>query len=49
MTDYQELYATLFNTITEVIKILEYAQEAAERLYIESGGGGDGKIIRFPG
>ena len=47
MTDYQALYTTLFNAITDAINILHEAQEKAERMYIESGGQ-KGKVIKFP-
>ena len=52
MQDYQELYATLFNAITDTIDILRCAQEEVERLYIENHRQGvkgrEGKVIKFP-
>lgn len=34
MADYQKMYMTLFNAITDVIGILQKAQQVTEELYI---------------
>lgn len=34
MADYQKMYSTLFNTISEVIDILQKVQQTTEELYI---------------
>ena len=36
MPDYQSMYATLFQSITQVIDILQYAQQVAEEMYISA-------------
>jgi len=36
MPDYQKMYATLFNAITDAIEILQAAQQATEELYISA-------------
>lgn len=35
MTDYKEMYITLFNEITEVVEKLQLAQRKTEELYIK--------------
>ena len=34
LTDYQKMYTTLFNAVTEAIKLLQWAQSEAEDIYI---------------
>lgn len=46
MPDYKKMYSTLFNSITDVIEILEKAQESTEREFIESQ---NSEIIRLLG
>lgn len=36
LTDYQKMYAALFNTITDVIEILQKAQQTTEEMYIST-------------
>lgn len=38
MADYQKMYFTLFNKITDVIRELEEVQQVAEEIYINDGG-----------
>jgi len=37
MADYQKMYSTLFNEITDVIEKLKQAQQKTEDIYIEEG------------
>lgn len=34
MADYQEMYLTLFNAITDAIHVLQQAQQTTEEMYI---------------
>jgi hypothetical protein len=36
MPDYKKMYTTLFNASTDVITILQKAQQDAENLYVEA-------------
>ncbi|AVQ95197.1 hypothetical protein DRA42_02440 [Ethanoligenens harbinense] len=36
MPDYKEMYFSLFNSITDAIELLKYAQMKSEELYIKS-------------
>ncbi len=36
MADYQKMYSTLFNKVSDVIEELQYVQRQTENLYIES-------------
>lgn len=37
MTDYQKLYTTLFNRVSDIIEELQKAQQEAEEAYISEG------------
>lgn len=37
MPDYQKMYLDLFNSVTDVIEILQKAQQDAEESYISQG------------
>ena len=37
MADYQRMYTTLFNAVTDAITILQDAQQLTEEQYVESG------------
>lgn len=39
MPDYQKLYTTLFNRISDVIEELQKAQQETEEMYISEDGG----------
>jgi hypothetical protein len=36
MADYQKMYKTLFNAVTDAVNILQKAQQTAEELYISA-------------
>lgn len=38
MPDYKEMYLSLFNSITDAIEFLKYAQIKSEELYIKAAG-----------
>ena len=35
MPDYQKMYTTLFNEVTDAITLLQHAQQSTEELYLD--------------
>lgn len=47
MSDYKAMYLSLFNSVTDAVKILTDAQKKAESMYIESGDE-PSSVLRLP-
>lgn len=47
MPDYKKMYTTLFNSVTDAIKILQQAQIKTEEIYINSSEDEDKKVLRM--